>query len=118
MRKLLLIAGVFALLCTARAVTPDVSTTAPAGKEVDATVTLASGTTPFTYQWKKDGVALPAQTAATLAVVNAQPIDSGRYTVTVSNSLGSTDSLNGLVLTVTPPPAPPSGAVVQPASVK
>lgn len=58
----------------------------------------AEGTTPFTYEWRRDDVVLTdggrisgAQTAA-LTVTGAQFTDAGVYTVTVRNTVGATDS--------------------------
>jgi hypothetical protein len=124
MRKpILALLAALALAATAFAAPPDTTATIVAGKEVDLTVTVAADPNmaqPLSYQWKKDGVAIapPKGTAEPFILLNVQPSDSGRYTVTVSNSQGSTDSLNGAVLTVNPAPTPPSGAVVQPPSVK
>ena len=75
-----------------------------------ATATLsvvASGTAPFTYQWRKSGVALtgnPSATTATLTLANAQTADSGSYDVVITNSLGAaTSAAIPLAITVTPP---------------
>ncbi len=59
------------------------------------------------YQWFKDGVALPGATTATLTLTNAQPADSGLYTVRLDNGL---ESLLSRVarLTVDPAPTPPA----------
>ncbi len=46
----------------------------------------------LTYQWAKDGVALPGATAAFLLVANAQATDAGNYTVTISNGTALTTS--------------------------
>jgi hypothetical protein len=88
-----------------------------AGKPVTLSV-APMGAPPFTYQWFKDGVAIPGATAANLAFSQATVTDSGAYTVTVSNALGSATS-NAFTLTVafapvttpqvepTPTPTPP-----------
>lgn len=98
---------------------PDTTGTTTAGHGVTLSVTVAADPNmalPLSYQWKKDGVAIALPTGALepLVISSLQTTDSGRYTVTVSNAVGSTDSLNGAVLTVNPAPTPPSGAVVQP----
>jgi|GEM_PF-1772891 len=50
-----------------------------------------SGPGPFSYQWSKDGVAIPGATAATLTrTVTAN--DAGNYDVVVSNHIGATMS--------------------------
>ncbi|MBI5768497.1 MAG: immunoglobulin domain-containing protein [Verrucomicrobia bacterium] len=57
------------------------------------TVSVAAvGTVPFTYQWRRDGVALTGATNATLTIGNAQTYDRGDYTVVVTNALGSATS--------------------------
>lgn len=48
-----------------------------------------NGTEPLTYQWQKDGVDLPGQTASTLRFVSAKLTDAGSYRVRVSNAEGS-----------------------------
>ncbi len=49
----------------------------------------ATGTAPFTYQWKRDGTALAGATAATFTLADVQPSAAGVYSVTVSNAAGS-----------------------------
>jgi hypothetical protein len=75
-----------------------------------ATATLsvvASGTAPFTYQWRKAGVAITGNataTTATLSLPGATAADSGSYDVVITNALGSTTSAAiALSITVTPP---------------
>jgi len=75
--------------------TPSVST----GATVTFTVNV-SGTSPFTYVWKKGAATIPGATSASLTLTNVQPVDGGSYTVTVSNSAGSATSTPA-VLTVT-----------------
>jgi hypothetical protein len=68
---------------------------------VNGTISLsvaASGTTPFSYQWKKNGVALSGQTASSLTIANAQVADTGSYTCTVTNPYGSATSLTAAVV--------------------
>lgn len=67
----------------------------------------AGGTQPLTYLWKKNGSSLEASsritgiTTATLGIADATLDDSGNYTVTVTNSVGSvTSSLSDGNLTV------------------
>jgi glucose/arabinose dehydrogenase len=59
----------------------------------------ALGTTPFTYQWQKDGVNIPGETNPVLTLNNVAPADGGDYGVTVTNSAGNTTS-NVATLTV------------------
>jgi len=70
--------------------TQPVSQTVNLGSNVTFSVTGAANTQPVpTYQWYKDGVALPNQTSSTLTLSNAQPANIGYYTCTLTNSLGS-----------------------------
>ncbi|MBC7365965.1 MAG: DNA/RNA non-specific endonuclease, partial [Undibacterium sp.] len=88
--------------------------TAPAAQTVTpgGTATLsvvASGSGPFTYQWRKTGVAITGNASATTATLTlpvATVADSGSYEVVITNSLGTTTSAAiTLDVTVTPPPA-------------
>ena len=62
-----------------------------AGQGVSFSV-IATGTSPFTYQWKKGGVSVSGATSATLTLSNVQNGDAGSYTVVVTNSVSSTTS--------------------------
>ena len=61
----------------------------------------ASGTPAPRYQWQRNGVDLPGETATSLVLENAQLGDAGDYAVVVTNSAGSVTS-NSVTLTVTP----------------
>ena len=66
----------------------------------DGSVTLsvsASGTGPLTYQWAKDGTDIIGATSSTYAITAAAATDAGSYTATVTNALGSTTSVAGVV---------------------
>lgn len=79
---------------------PFSQTVAPGGT---ATFTVrASGTPPYAYQWRRNGVVLPGSTAATLSIPNVTLNAAGHYTVDVSNSVGSTSS-HAATLTVAGP---------------
>ena len=67
----------------------------------------ASGTAPFSYQWRKDGTAIAGATSAILTLSNVQISAAGSYTVVVTNSASAITS-NAAQLTVNP-------AVVAPA---
>ena len=73
------------------------------GSSVSFSVT-ATGDTPLSYQWKKDGADLVEKTLPTLALNNVQKSDEGSYTVLISNSAGSIIS-DEAILTVTTPAA-------------
>ncbi len=64
----------------------------------NATFTVATiGTPPTSYQWRKEGVPLPGQTAATLAWSSLKREDAGWYDVVVANEYGSTVSAQVLL---------------------
>ncbi len=75
-----------------------------------ATMTAsADGTTPFTFQWKKDGVAIAGATSAVLTLSNLKLSDAGTYTVTISNVAvgpgGGTVSVDQVFTLVILPPS-------------
>ena len=76
------------------------SITTNAGSNATFSVS-ASGSPVLTYQWRKDGLAIPAATNATLTLSNVQTTNSGTYDVVVTNSVGLATS-DPAVLTVTP----------------
>ncbi len=53
---------------------------------------LQAGSTPLTYQWSKDDIALPGETGTALFRAAWSVTDSGAYRVVVSNSRGSITS--------------------------
>ncbi|HEX2854974.1 MAG TPA: immunoglobulin domain-containing protein [Opitutaceae bacterium] len=53
---------------------------------------MATGTATLTYQWRKNGVAVPGATSALLTLVNVQTADVASYDVVVRNAVGSTTS--------------------------
>ena len=61
------------------------SQTVQAGSYVAFTVGL-SGTPPFTYQWRRDGTAMPGATNASYVLLSAQPGDTADYSVVVDNT--------------------------------
>ncbi|MBI3885551.1 MAG: immunoglobulin domain-containing protein [Opitutae bacterium] len=63
----------------------------------------ASGPGPFTYQWRKNGVAFFGATAATLSLSNLELADTGSYEVVVSNIAGGTASANATLVVESPP---------------
>lgn len=104
------------LTVTSQPIVPTI-TTQPAAVTVvaggNATFTVAAyGSSPLTYQWNKDGTALPAATNTTLTLTNVAPTDVGNYTVTLNNSAGSVTS-SVAALTVNTKPA----FTAQPATV-
>ncbi len=94
-------------------------TTQPASQTVTAGVNVsfsvvASGTAPFTYQWRKAGVNLAGATSASLALGSVTAGAAGQYSVVVSNSAGSVTSANA-TLTVNAAATGPS-ITTQPAA--
>ncbi|MEO6245699.1 MAG: S8 family serine peptidase, partial [Opitutaceae bacterium] len=61
------------------------------GQDVTFTVG-ANGSPPFTYQWRKDGVAIAGETTATFTLGSVQLGDAGSYTVVITNSRASVTS--------------------------
>ncbi len=82
------------------------SKSAVSGSPASFTVT-SSGSTPLSYQWLKNGLSLPGQTAATLNIASTQLSDAGNYSVSISNAAGTTTS-SIASLTVTAAPTSPS----------
>ena len=80
------------------------SQSAFAGASVSFSV-VAAGTSPLSYQWRKNGVPLSGGTNDVLIITNVQPADAGQFTVLVSNGFGSL--LSGpAMLTVLPAGSP------------
>jgi hypothetical protein len=73
--------------------------------------TIAGGSTPLNYQWKKNGTNIAGATSTNLIIINVQTNDAGTYAMAVTNAYGSTISSNA-ILTVLAPPT----IVLQPAS--
>ncbi|MEM7586739.1 MAG: FG-GAP-like repeat-containing protein [Acidobacteriota bacterium] len=86
--------------CTAPAISQDpLSQTVAAGSSVTFSV-VASGTAPLTYQWLKNGFALPGQNGTSLTLASVTSADQGSYSVRVSNACGILTS-SSATLTVT-----------------
>ncbi|HEY6162945.1 MAG TPA: PQQ-dependent sugar dehydrogenase [Bacteroidia bacterium] len=86
----------------------------PQGQPASFSVS-SSGATPLNYQWKKNGVNITGANSATYTISSAQVNDTGMYSVTVSNSYGSTTSHNAH-LTVTAPNSRPVATILTPGS--
>ena len=84
--------------------TPPAPQTVAAGGAATFTV-VPGGTAPFSYQWRKGGVAIAGNasaTTATLTLANVQSADTASYDVVVSNGVGSPATSTAALLTVTP----------------
>lgn len=80
-----------------------------AGQAASFTVT-GGGTAPLSYQWQRNGAAIPGATSASYVIAGVSPADSGAsFTVTISNAKGTVSS-NPATLKV---PAKVSGILLQ-----
>jgi sugar lactone lactonase YvrE len=86
-----------------------VGQTVLAGETASVSVTALSSS-PITYQWLKDGVAIPGATTAILTFANATPEQNGSYSVSVSD--GITTILSSAAQLTVQPVAPASGKVI------
>ncbi|HWA08481.1 MAG TPA: MBG domain-containing protein [Opitutaceae bacterium] len=102
--------------------TPPAVTTQPTSQTVNvgasATFTVAaSGTPPFTYQWRKGGAAITGNSSATTASLTLTGVTTaaaGSYDCVVSNAAGSDVSHPATLNVVVVPPsitAPPAGQI-------
>ena len=69
------------------------------------------GSSPLLYQWYKDGTAVAGATSSSITLENAQPSDSGTYSVSIVNPGGAVTSADA-ALTVTAAGAPPVAIAV------
>jgi hypothetical protein len=80
------------------------------GSSATFTVTVGTGTPPYTYGWKANGTNLVNGTkysgtnTATLVISNLTRADATNYTVGVTNSSGNTLSSAGVLVVSVPPP--------------
>ena len=74
------------------------------GTNVSLAVSV-NGTTPFSYQWRKEGAAIFGATGNPYSLVPARLADAGTYSVVITNALGSVTS-GPIVLAVTAATAP------------
>lgn len=105
-----------ALLWAAKApptiVTNPVNQIGDVGSLVTFTVAAVGGE-PLSYQWRRDGINLPGQTADSLTI-EVQPANVGNYSVVVSNAYGvafSASASLGSRLRFLPPGAPVAGVL-------
>jgi hypothetical protein len=89
--------------------TQPVSQTITAGQTATFSVT-ATGTAPLSYQWQKNGAAINGATSSSYTTPTETTSDNGaRFTVLISNSVGSATS-SAATLTVTTPGQLSAGA--------
>ena len=80
------------------------STNPVAYNPTNATFTAnAVGIGALTYQWKRNGVALSGANSPSYTVVNVTPADAGSYTVSVTDSVGPTESLPAALVVLVDP---------------
>jgi hypothetical protein len=96
------------LVATAAAQTGD-TLTVNTGQRIAFSAT-AEGTTPFTWQWLKNGVAIAGATNASYTVASAATTDSGTYRARATNSAGNAES-NALTINVVVPVIAPKNVV-------
>jgi hypothetical protein len=78
--------------CETPSITADpVSVTKTVGESVTFSVT-ASGTTPFSYQWRKGGVDINGATSNSYTINSVVVADASNYTVYISNGCGNVTS--------------------------
>lgn len=85
--------------------TPPQSTTAQVGQSASFSV-VAAGTAPLAYQWLRNGVPIAGATLAGYTTGTLAAGDDGAvFSVTVTNSAGSSTSAPATLTVTTPPPA-------------
>jgi hypothetical protein len=84
-----------------RLITQPQGQTVLAGADVTLSV-LAAGSAPFGYQWQWNATNISGATNSSLTLTNAQPGQSGYYSVVVSNQVGSTASSNAMLTVYIP----------------
>ena len=102
--KKLLFSGLFLIalsfgLSAQTAPNPNVSETVFTNTRVTLSVT-ADGTAPITYTWFKNNVQVA--TGTSLVFNSIQTADAGTYKVVASNTLGSSDSNNAILVVIVP----------------
>lgn len=78
----------------------------------------ASGAGPFSYQWRRNGVAVTGANTSVLTLSNVTALNDGQYTLAVTNRVGTTVSEPAaLVVTLGTPVALPPTLANQPSSL-
>jgi hypothetical protein len=68
----------------------------------------AIGTTPFTYQWKKNATNIIGATSTNFTIISVQTNDAGIYSVAITNVNGSVLSSNATLTVLVAPPCDPA----------
>ena len=92
--------GVLSLHTAPMVLTPPADQTVVVGRQLRLSV-VASGTSPLSYAWRKDGATLAGATASIYEVNEVQLSHAGTYSVVVSSIAGSVNSAAARV-TITP----------------
>jgi alpha-tubulin suppressor-like RCC1 family protein len=95
-------------------VTPPGTVVVAPGMGATLAATVA-GTGPFTYEWLRNGVVVPGQSAVVYTIAAASSLDVGSYVLRVSNAVGTVSSTAGQVIllgapAITVPPADTTAA--------
>lgn len=88
------------------------SQTVNQGQNVTFSVT-ASGASPLSYQWMKNGENISGANASTYVINNVKTMDGGEYSVKVSNNFGNAISSKA-ILTILAPNSPPIANITSP----
>jgi glucose/arabinose dehydrogenase len=99
--------------------TVPVITAQPQSKNVvqGATVSFnvtASGTSPMSYQWRKNGVNISGAASTSYSIASVTAADAGNYSVVVSNAYGSATSNNANLVVTSRPNTAPVARIVTP----
>ncbi len=83
------------------------------GEPLEISVT-ASGTTPYDYRWRKDGVEIPGEESDTFGIDAVTTTDAGAYDVVVTNVCGTIISADAVLVVNTAPTiiTDPAGATL------
>jgi hypothetical protein len=92
----------------------------PAATSVGGTAVFSPSVSGYpgpSLQWSRNGVDLPEATAATLVLSNAQPADTGIYTLTATNSVGSASDDPAILGLLATSKVTGAGAELQPVDI-